>query len=335
MKARDVMTTSVASVRPDTPRRAIAQLLIERCISAVPVVDQNGVPIGMVSEGDLIGRGDSDREARRDWWLTILAEGEELNPEFLAGLRAPERVARDIMSGPIVAVDEGTDLSEVAKLLVAHRIKRMPVVRDGHIVGVVSRADLVRAFAKEHLPPVTAPREGILAHALNELDEHFTHRRHPDKQKPVEAREDMHDTGPSASDFRDLVADYDHKELQHHEEARRAAAEERRRNVAELIDHHISEESWRILVHQAREAAQHGQKEFIMLRFPSQLCADGGRAINVIEQGWPGTLRGEAQELYRRWERDLKPLGFHLAARVLEFPGGMLGDIGLFLVWGK
>jgi len=67
MKARDVMTCDVASVRPDTPRRVIAQVLIDRGISAVPVVDENSLPIGMVSEGDLIGRGDSDREARRDW----------------------------------------------------------------------------------------------------------------------------------------------------------------------------------------------------------------------------------------------------------------------------
>ncbi|HYB09067.1 MAG TPA: CBS domain-containing protein [Alphaproteobacteria bacterium] len=335
MKARDVMTCDVASVRPDAPRRVIAQVLIDRGISAVPVVDENSVPIGMVSEGDLIGRGDSDREARRDWWLTLLAEGEALSPEFIAGLRNPERVARDIMSAPIVTVDEETDLSKIAELLVAHRIKRVPVVRDGRIVGIVSRADLVRAFSQERSSPVAAPREGFLAHALNELDEHFTHRRHPVAQAPAGAHRDPHDIAPSATDFRNLAADHDNRERQHREDTRRAAAVERRRKVADLIDHHISEESWRILVHQAREAAEHGQKEFMLLRFPSQLCSDGGRAINVIEPAWPDTLRGEAQELYRRWERDLKPQGFRLAARVLEFPGGLPGDIALLLVWGK
>ncbi len=70
-------------------------------------------------------------------------------------------------------------------------------------------------------------------------------------------------------------------------------------------------------------------------RFPSQLGSDGGRAINVAEPGSPATLRGEAAEIYLRWERDLKPHGFDLAARVLEFPGGVTGDIGLFLVWGE
>jgi hypothetical protein len=73
----------------------------------------------------------------------------------------------------------------------------------------------------------------------------------------------------------------------------------------------------------------------MLLRFPSQLCSDGGRAINVTEPDWPATLRGEAAEIYLRWERHLKPHGFHLTARVLEFPGGMPGDIGLFLSWGQ
>ena len=61
----------------------------------------------------------------------------------------------------------------------------------------------------------------------------------------------------------------------------------------------------------------------------------GGRAINVSEADWPATLRGEAAEVYLRWQHQLKPHGFHLSASVLEFPGGMPGDIGLFLGWGQ
>jgi len=89
------------------------------------------------------------------------------------------------------------------------------------------------------------------------------------------------------------------------------------------------------MLHEAREAAQRGLKESLLLRFPSQLCTDGGRAINAAESGWPATLRGEAAEIYQRWEQDLKPRNFRLAARVLEFPNGMPGDIGLFLIWGE
>jgi hypothetical protein len=96
---------------------------------------------------------------------------------------------------------------------------------------------------------------------------------------------------------------------------------------------HISDEGWRTLLRRGRQAAEHGQKEFMLLRFPSQLCSDSGRAVNVSEPDWPMTLRGKAAEIYLRWEHNLKPSGFHLAARVLDFPGGMPGDIGVFLVW--
>ena len=148
MKARDVMTTAVSSVGPDTPIGEIAKILRDRGISAVPVVDKSGTPIGMVSEGDLIGRDEADREARRDWWLALLEEGGTLNADFLASLRPPERRACDVMTAPVVTVGEETDLREVARLLTANRIKRVPVLRDGRIVGIVSRADLVRAFAE-------------------------------------------------------------------------------------------------------------------------------------------------------------------------------------------
>jgi CBS domain containing-hemolysin-like protein len=90
MKARDVMTTSVISVGPDMPIGEIAKILRDRGISAVPVVDASGTPIGMVSEGDLIGRDEADRESRCDWWLALLAEGEALNPDFLASLLPPD-----------------------------------------------------------------------------------------------------------------------------------------------------------------------------------------------------------------------------------------------------
>jgi hypothetical protein len=202
--------------------------------------------------------------------------------------------------------------------------------------SIVSRADLVRALTAEEPRPAAASDGGLLAEASAALDHRFFHRQHPAEQPgPLAPPFASDDAAPTASDFRGLVADHEHKKLEHDQELHRAEAEQRRDRVATLIDRHISDEYWRALLHQARQSAEQGEKEFMLLRFPSQLCSDSGRAINVSEAHWSETLRGEAGELYLRWQRDLKPLGFPLGARFLDFPGGMPGDIGLFLVWGR
>jgi predicted transcriptional regulator len=336
MNARDVMTTKVVSVSPDSSLSEIAKLLLDRGISAAPVVDADGVPLGMVSEGDLIGRDETTREARRDWWLSLLAEGEPLHPEFLASLQSIAGKARDVMSAPLVTVGEETGVDEIAKLLATHHIKRVPVLRDGHIVGIVSRADLLRALIAEPTGPVAAKSGGFLAGVFGELDDRFLHRSHPAETPARLTAADQTDKADfSVGDFQNLQSDFKRKERQEREARQRAVAERNRRTVADLIDQHISDESWRALLHDAREAAERGEKRLLLLRFPNELCSDGGRAINVSEPNWPSTLRGEAAEVFLRWERDLKPRGFHLTAQVLEFPGGKPGDIGLSLVWGE
>ncbi len=146
MQAHEIMTKDVVTVSPDTPTSQIAQRLLEHKISAVPVIDSSGIVIGMVSEGDLIGRSDVDREGRRDWWLSLLAEGEALHPDFLASLRHPKLTAGDVMSAPVVTITGKTEHIEIARLLATHRIKRVPVMQDGRLIGIVSRADLLRIF---------------------------------------------------------------------------------------------------------------------------------------------------------------------------------------------
>ena len=336
MKAREIMSSAVVAVGPDTPIGNVAKILRDRGISAVPVVDETGSALGMVSEGDLIGRNDIDREARRDWWLTLLAEGEALNPDFLASLRPSERRACNVMTAPVVTVGEETEIDDVARLLTAYRIKRVPVLRDGRIVGIVSRADLVRALAEAKTQPTGngARTGGVLANAVTGIERRLLHRQHgADVAQPAEQVREPDETGLMAADFLQLVADHERQEVLHREERRRADAQQRRLKVTQLIDYHILDETWRGLLHQARQAAERGEKEFLLLRFPRQLCSDAGRAVNVGEPNWPATLRGEAAEVYLRWERDLKPHGFRLGARVLEFPGGMPGDVGLFLIW--
>jgi len=335
MQASDVMTTEVISTTADSPVREVARTLLEHGISAVPVLDADGVPVGMVSEGDLVSRDELARVARRDWWLKLVADDAAPDSGFLAKLRAPDRTAGDVMSAPIVTVSEDTELTEVARLLAQHHIKRVPVVKAGHVIGIVSRADLLHALATPQ-PDAKGPRavprkRGFLLSMFGEY--------HRPGWQVIPPHEDAAPASPSAgldaAAFRALIEDHQNGAAQHQDAARRAAAERRQQLAKELIDTHVSDEVWQGLLHRARQAAGAGEKECLLLRFPNELCTDGGRAIDVATETWPATLRGEAAELYLRWERELKRRGFRLAARVLEYPGGMPGDIGLFLVWGE
>jgi CBS domain-containing protein len=337
MNAREVMTSPVVSATRDTPVRDIAQLLLENHISAIPILDDSGAPVGMVSEGDLIGRDETESNTRRDWWLALLAEGETLSRDFLSGLTRPERIASDIMSKPVITVGEDTGAGEIARMLAAYRIKRVPVVRKGQVVGIVSRENLLRWLANEESHRDVKPKEGavarVLGDALAPLKWHFE-RPHHENEAGATPMTQPDEPSSGAADFRRLVLDFESKEARRHEDLRHSAEEEQKHKAADLIGQHISEESWRNLIQGARTAAEQGQKEYQLLRFPSQLCSDGGRAINAPDPDWPSTLRGEAAEVFQRWSHDLKPQGFHLAARVVDFPDGVPGDIGLFLVWG-
>lgn len=154
MHARDVMTTRVITVTPDTRVPEIAQLLLKHRISAVPVVDPDGRVVGIVSEGDLMRRAETGGERARSWWLTLMAGAEELAREYV---KAHGLQASDVMSRDVVSVRRDTPVGEIAALLERRRIKRVPVVEDGRLAGIVSRADLLRGLAAAQAPPGPAP----------------------------------------------------------------------------------------------------------------------------------------------------------------------------------
>jgi len=144
MLAKDVMTTAVVSVLPGTEVREIAALFLERRISAVPVVDAQGELRGIVSEGDLLNRPEAGTQHRRSWWLRLFSGPDDQAREFL---RVHGRRAEDVMTERVVSVTEDTPLAKIASLLERHRIKRVPVMRDGKLVGIVSRGNLLQGLA--------------------------------------------------------------------------------------------------------------------------------------------------------------------------------------------
>ncbi|WP_119419729.1 CBS domain-containing protein [Desertibaculum subflavum] len=149
MQAKHVMTTAVAVVRPDTAVREVARVMLERRVSGVPVMDEAGRVLGMVSESDLMRRPESGTERHPSWWLSLLASPEE---RAMAYVKSHGGCAGDVMTRSIVFVTEETSLEEIAGLLEKHRIKRVPVLRDGKLVGIVSRADLLHGLVARQAP---------------------------------------------------------------------------------------------------------------------------------------------------------------------------------------
>jgi CBS domain-containing protein len=166
MKARDVTISPVVTVKPSATVKNVAKLFLERRISAVPVVDEQDKLVGIVSEGDLVHRAEIGTEQHRSWWLLLLAEDQALAADYI---KAHGGKVEDVMTRNVVTAAPDTPLNEIARLLEKHGIKRVPIVRDGQLVGIVSRANLVQAVAssgsKLEIPVSDASiRDKLLAH---------------------------------------------------------------------------------------------------------------------------------------------------------------------------
>lgn len=167
MKARDIMTSPVVSIGPDATVREIAALLLDMRISAVPVLDA-GRLVGIVSEADLLHRHELGTDAsRRPWWLRLLSADASLEDY----IKSHARRARDVMTRKVVSVDDEASVATIVTLLERHGVKRLPVLRAGRLVGIVSRSDVVRALARRPGPARRAAGgdQAILRQLLGEL----------------------------------------------------------------------------------------------------------------------------------------------------------------------
>lgn len=319
MLARDIMTKTLVTVAPSDPLSAVAKALLEARVSAVPVIDAAGRPVGVVSEWDLIGQHAPERVLRRDHWLARLSEGNSLSAEYLEITEPNAHTAEEIMTSPVITVPDDADLVKIAGVLSVRKVKRVFVVSNDRLVGVVSRADLARALMmRPEIVPDRAPVEETIA----------------PPPPPVAVPAPAVEPGMTALAFRRLVDA--HEDVKRQTRIRETQVQDQARIalVKKLAGERLSDRAWKDLLDRAHSAAERGETDFLLIRFPSALCSDGGRMINAPDSGWPTSLRGPAADIYERWRDELKPAGFGLAARILEFPGGFPGDAGITLTWG-
>jgi CBS domain-containing protein len=144
MRAIDVMARDVVTVHPETDVAEAVKLLAEHDVSALPIVDGEGKLLGILSEADLMHRVEIGTEKRRLWWQEAVTGAGTLAEEFA---KSHGKKVGEIMTPEVVAVSEETPLSEIATLFERKRIKRVPVTKDGKLVGVVSRSNLIQALA--------------------------------------------------------------------------------------------------------------------------------------------------------------------------------------------
>jgi len=144
MRAIDVMVRDVITVHPDTDVAEAIKLLGKHDVSALPVVDVHNRLVGLISEADLIHRVEIGTEKHRPWWMEAVTGASALADDFA---KSHGKKVHELMSSDVVSAGEDTSLSEIATLLERKRIKRVPITRDGKLVGVVSRSNLIQALA--------------------------------------------------------------------------------------------------------------------------------------------------------------------------------------------
>ncbi len=168
MKARDIMSTKVVTVSPSTSVRDIAGLMVEKHVSGLPVLNDNGTLVGMVSEGDLLRRPEIGTQKHRRRWVSFFSGVDSQAREFT---KSHALRAGDVMTKQVIHVSEETPLGDVVGLMEKHNIKRLPVLSDGKLMGIVSRADLLRALAARQADPMPPPAESdaTIRAAMNDV----------------------------------------------------------------------------------------------------------------------------------------------------------------------
>jgi CBS domain-containing protein len=158
MHAADIMTPDVICADPETPLSELIGLMLKNRISALPIVEHGRI-VGIVSEGDLLRRAETGTEAKPSRWLELVTTTDRLASDYV---KAHGVKASEVMTRNVVAVGVDTQVAEIAHLMETHGIKRVPVLRDGRLVGIVARRNLLQALASRlNATPATASDRAI------------------------------------------------------------------------------------------------------------------------------------------------------------------------------
>jgi CBS domain-containing protein len=160
MRVKDVMTPNVICIGADEPVLKAARLMLQNHISGLPVVDKDGELVGIVTEGDFLRRSELGTQRQRPKWLEFVIGPGRLAQEFT---HTSGRKVEEIMTPEPRTIAEGETLEAVVDAMERHHVKRLPVIRGGHVVGIVSRANLMHALASlAHDAPATAPGDASI-----------------------------------------------------------------------------------------------------------------------------------------------------------------------------
>ncbi|MBX6329075.1 MAG: CBS domain-containing protein [Pseudolabrys sp.] len=170
MQVKDVMTHPVITIAPDASIWEAIRLMLQHKISGLPVVDRSGTLTGIVTEGDFLRRTETGTVRRRPRWIEFLVGPGKLAQEYV---HASGRKLEEVMTTEVYSVSEEAPLNEVVSLMERHRIKRLPVVRGQRVVGIITRADLLRALMKAAKPsaPVSTDDATIRRQLLSQLEQ--------------------------------------------------------------------------------------------------------------------------------------------------------------------
>src|SRR5215471_10235748 len=161
MKAADIMVSNVITAGPEASVQDVAEVLLTHSISAVPVLEADGSLVGIISEGDLIRRTENDTDRRRPRWLVLLIGAQPIAAEFA---KSHARKVADVMTREVIVAAPDTPLRDIAALLEKNGIKRVPIVKNRKLVGIVSRANLVQALAsaRKEVKAATATSDSMI-----------------------------------------------------------------------------------------------------------------------------------------------------------------------------